>query len=142
MSDLNERIAAEFENIEQVLGELPSADSCPGLSVLELAGAAALLQNFYNGIENVLKQVMISEGAEIPTGPSWHRDFINWACSQGVVSERTGEELRRYLAFRHFFTHGYAFDLSADRISPLVNDAKKIFARFKSDTERWHTHRH
>jgi len=54
---MNERIEAEFENIEQVLGRLPASDSCGVLSSLELAGVGALLQSFYNGIENILKQL-------------------------------------------------------------------------------------
>lgn len=57
MTDMNERIEAEFENIEQVLGRLPASDSCGVLSSLELAGVGALLQSFYNGIENILKQL-------------------------------------------------------------------------------------
>ena len=55
MSTLQERVEAEFENIEQVLAELPSDHSCSELSKLELVGVAALLHIFYNGIENILK---------------------------------------------------------------------------------------
>ena len=70
MADLQKRVAAEMENIERTLREIPPASACPGLSALELAGVAALLHNFYNGIENVLKQMLLFRSTDIPTGDS------------------------------------------------------------------------
>jgi hypothetical protein len=72
MSTLNEKIEAEIENINRVLKEIPPAKSLPSLSILELAGVATLLHNFYNGIENILKQILLSKNLIIPQGDSWH----------------------------------------------------------------------
>ena len=47
MVDLKERIDAEFENIGSVLKEIPSVKYLSELSVLELAGVATLLHNYY-----------------------------------------------------------------------------------------------
>ena len=51
MADAREKSDAELQNIERVLADLPSPDSLNSLSSLELAGVAALIQNFYNGVE-------------------------------------------------------------------------------------------
>lgn len=54
MSKVHEQIEAEFENIERTLKEIPESESLLSLSNLELAGLAALIHNFYNGIETIL----------------------------------------------------------------------------------------
>jgi uncharacterized protein YutE (UPF0331/DUF86 family) len=133
MAEVHKRVEAEFENIERVVTELPGNDLLPSLSSLELAGVAALIHNFYNGIENILKQVVISCGKELPHNSSWHRDLVNMATSSGIISESTARELRPYLGFRHFFSHGYSFDLDKERIIPLVKSIQGTLASFKND---------
>jgi hypothetical protein len=76
MADVRERIEAEDENIRRVLSQLPSSSELTGLTELELAGTTALLHNTYNGIENILKQVVLSLGEKVPEGASWHRDLL------------------------------------------------------------------
>jgi uncharacterized protein YutE (UPF0331/DUF86 family) len=72
---------------------------------------------------------------EIPSGENWHRDLLLKAASAGFISESTNEDLKRYLAFRHFFSHAYALDLDPGRIEPLVADAQGVFAKFKSEID-------
>lgn len=134
MPDYRLRIEAEYEAIENALSALPSRP-LPTLSKLELAGVAALLHNFYSGVENVLKQVFQSKSFGAPAGESWHRELLVEAGERGVLSERLVSDLMRYLAFRHFFRHAYALDLSAERIEPLVRDAGSVFREFRGEID-------
>lgn len=65
MPDPHELVEAELENIQRIVLELSDLDSLLRLSSLELAGVAAHLHNFYNGVENILKQVMISSDRKL-----------------------------------------------------------------------------
>jgi uncharacterized protein YutE (UPF0331/DUF86 family) len=135
MPDYRLRIEAEHEAIRNLLSALPN---CPlsTLSALELAGAGALLYNFYNGIENVLRQVFQMKALIIPQGESWHRDLLVTAGETGILSARLSNSLKRYLAFRHFFGHGYALNLFPERMQPLLDDAQSVFDRFKTEIEK------
>jgi hypothetical protein len=134
MPDYRLRVEAEYEAIESALSALPDRPLST-LSRLELAGVAALLHNFYNGIENVLKQIFQAKAFPIPQGESWHRDLLIAAAEKGILSSRLLDDLKRYLAFRHFFGHGYALNLSSERMAPLVRDAELVFTKFKAEIE-------
>lgn len=133
MAKLAERVNAEFENVDAVVARVPSESELPNLSDLELAGVAAMVHSFYNGMENILKQVMRERGVDLPKGESWHKELVQLAVSEGILSEQTASAVRAYLAFRHFFSHAYAFDLDPQRLEPLVAQLNHVSERFRHD---------
>ena len=145
MSELSRRVKVEFANLERILDAFPAIEALPALSVLETAGTAALLHNFYNGIENTFRQILRARGLDVPTGDSWHRDLVNLAWVEGVASETTANQLRQYLAFRHFFSHGYGVELDVEQMQPLVEELPDLYGRFRRHIENalgdHHSHR-
>ena len=139
MVDAREKIEAEFENIERVLLEMPGPDSLKQLSSLELAGVAALIHNFYNGIENIFKQLVVSRDLSIPRGPSWHIDLIEICVANQIISRNTSDMLEEYLGFRHFFSHAYSFDLDEERIAPLLEKIKDVHKALLQDISKFLT---
>lgn len=133
MADAREKIDAELQNIERVLAELPEPDSLKNLSSLELAGVAALIHNFYNGVENVFKQLVLSKKLNIPQGPSWHIDLIEMCVANRIVSQATSDMLKKYLSFRHFFSHAYSFDVDEERLAPLLEKIKSVHKSLLKD---------
>ena len=64
MASLREKVEAELEQMDQALRLLPEARRVPKLSVLELGGTASLLSSVYHGVENILKQGLLSVGVQ------------------------------------------------------------------------------
>jgi uncharacterized protein YutE (UPF0331/DUF86 family) len=137
MASLREKVEAELEQMDQALRELPGARRVSKLSVLELGGTASLLSSVYHGVENILKQVLFAIGVALPSGAAWHRDLLQSACEHGIVSTELRDRLAPYMAFRHFFTHAYGFDLDPQRLAPLVRDIRSVCACFKKEAKRF-----
>lgn len=76
-------------------------------------------------------------GANLPGGPTWHRDLLDLAGKQGVISEATVQALRPYLAFRHFFSHAYALDLEPERMAPLAAGTRETCDKIRQDLQRF-----
>lgn len=132
MANFKDRIEAEYEAIENTLSFLPDKPISQ-LSQLELAGLATLIHNFYNGIENILKQIFQLKSTEIPTGSSWHQELLLKAKNENIISNKLADKLKVYLGFRHFFTHAYALDLHPSRIESLIEKIVETFDEFKEE---------
>ena len=133
MDEIREEILAELENVDRVVGEAAKIKDIFKLSPLELSGAATLLHNFYNGVENVLKRIVLARGKPLLESPAWHKDLLCSATDIGIISEHLKDLLGRYLAFRHFFIHGYALDLRPDRMELLIKDLQSVYHKFKDE---------
>src|SRR3989338_1796114 len=103
MDNIIEQIAAERENVEKALNDLKTAMNRKEKTVIELAAIATFLHNIYNGIENILKQIIKAKAMSMPSSETWHKDLLNLSVSIGIITEELASELYTYLAFRHFF---------------------------------------
>ncbi len=135
MVNYREYIEAEYEAIEKTLATIPQ-EPLSQLSKLELAGVAVLLNNFYNGVENILKQVFKKLSLKLPEGPAWHQDLINSSVNENIISEALAEEISEYMGFRHFVAHGYVFNLNTEKLQELTNNVLNTFKKFKEEINK------
>lgn len=131
---LREYCEAEFENIDAVISELFSVVKTEGYdySTPELAAIATFIHNFYNGVENILKRILVFEQVEVKNSPTWHKDLLKASSDMEVISNDLYETLSVYLSFRHFFVHAYSFTLRWEELKPLVDDLDETLRKFKS----------
>ena len=137
MDKLRKQIRAEEENVEIALNNLKYTVEREEKTVIELAAIGTFLHNIYNGIENILKQIIVTKDVEVPRSDTWHKDLLNLSISMGIISEGLSDELYRYLTFRHFFVHAYGFMLEETHLEDLVDDIPEIWSRFLSETENY-----
>lgn len=133
MADIKQKIHAEMENVETVLTQLETVKNRPNKEPVVLVGIGGYLQNTYNGIENILKQILLFKNISIPASPTWHKDLLNLAVKHKVIGRETAERIGKYLFFRHFFTHSYGFLIEERKIKPLMDSALKDYKVFKKD---------
>lgn len=135
MVNLTRQIAAEKENVERTLVNLKEVMARKEKSIIELAAIATFLHNIYNGIENILKQVLKAEGIKISRRETWHKELLELSVSNGIISDRLSDKLYEYLTFGHFFVHAYGFMLEEMHLEPLANGISPVWANFLSEIE-------
>ncbi len=137
MVSLSEKIKAEKENVEITLKNLEMAMKKKEKSVIELSATATFLHNLYNGIENILKQILKTKKINIPKSAVWHKNLLELSVKHKIISEVLADKLREYLAFRHFFIHGYGFMLNKAPLLELAKNAPKIWLQFLLEIKKY-----
>jgi len=137
MVDLTRKIAAEKENVEKALDNLKDAMGRKERSTVELAAIATFLHNIYNGIENILKQVLKAKGTEIPKSETSHKHLLDLSVFNGIIPEKLSDQLYEYLTFRHFFVHAYGFMLEEIHLEDLANNIPDVWLKFLLAIQRY-----
>lgn len=135
---IKEYCEAEFENIEATLAEIALIVK-PDKSVYstgELAAVATFVHNFYNGMENILKRILISKDKRLKEGSDWHKKLLTTSVEAEIITSELCATLAEYLSFRHFFIHGYGFALKWEALQPLVANIGRTLQDFKSAVYR------
>ncbi len=66
----------------------------------------------------------------------WHKELLYKMTDDSygngsVLSVDLTERLTEYMAFRHFYRHAYSFQLSWDKLQPLVINLESIWTETK-----------
>lgn len=135
MDKLHRQVLAEKENVQIAMDNLQSALERKEKTVIELAAIATFLHNIYNGIENILKQILVSQNINIPDSPSWHKELLNTSSSRGIISKSLSDKLYEYMTFRHFFIHAYGFMMDEKKLEILTDNVQEVWSQFDIEIE-------
>jgi len=133
MGKLPEQILVEKDNVEMTLNNLRDAMMREEKSTIEIAAIGAFLHNIYNGIENILKQMMHLKSVQVPRSESWHKELLELSVSHGIISGKMSDQLYEYLTFRHFFIHTYGFMLEEKHLEGLATNIQNVWMQFISE---------
>ncbi len=135
MGDIPEEVIAEKEHVEKtlsiLLGVLPKKDK----SIVEITAIATFIHNCYNGIENILKQTIKNKNVPIPFSEHWHKTLLQIAVKESILSPSLSDHLYDFLAFRHFFVHGYGHRLNENQLMVLANEMESVWKQFLGEIE-------
>ncbi len=137
MNDVSKQINAEKEHVEIALSNLKETMTRKEKSIIELAAIGTFLHNIYNGIENILKQVLNVKDVDIPKSDTWHKELLDLSISIRIISESLSDRLYEYLTFRHFFIHAYGFMLDEAQLKDLANNIPDIWSQFIVEIENF-----
>lgn len=139
IDELKKYCAGEFSQINRIVDELytvykPDKTEYP---VAEQAAIAALLINFYGGIEGILKQMLKFDKLDVGDSPDWHEKVLRKAGEVAILPPDLIQLLSKYLAFRNFFIYNYIFNIKWDDIKSMVDASRDIVSNVQSEVEEY-----
>jgi hypothetical protein len=133
-------IKFELEEVESLFDlyrkELFELKGEPNL--VELTAFASVLHSFYTGIEKIFSIIAKKVDKNMPYDINWHKTLLFQIAKENeyraaVISDKTKDELSKYLIFRHFYRHSYSSRLKWEELKKLVIPIHQIWERFKSE---------
>ncbi|MEA3323589.1 MAG: hypothetical protein U9Q37_00375 [Euryarchaeota archaeon] len=135
MDELLREVRAEKEYILNTFRALNEALQRKEKTVVELAAISTFLQNTYNGIENILKRLLKFKGISMPASGSWHKDLLDLAVDNQIISLELSKRLDEYRAFRHFSIHGYGVLLDKEKLMPIAESLPYLWKDFEFEID-------
>lgn len=127
------------DSFRPLISELASGVSP---TLFDLNALGSFLQSYFNGIENIFRQIAKVVDRAMPQGESWHRELMKamsaaTASRRAVISDEMRTVLKDYMDFRHVFRHGYGFRLDWARMGPLVRGAEEHLRTLENELDQF-----
>lgn len=134
-------IERELDQLERLVRDYRAVLDIPEEGepeLIERTAVGAVLQSFYNGVENIFQTVAKRVDRDVPASADWHRKLLT-QMARGtetrlpLISPLTVDRLEPYLGFRHLVRHAYSFTLEWSRMSGLVRELSSVWEQFRTD---------
>lgn len=143
---LKARIEAELDSLASILRE--AADYAAVFrrknpDLLERRGLGDVLHDFYTGLEKIFEAIAEEMEGGVPAGLQWHRALLDDMATAlpgvrpAVLRRETARSLDDYLRFRHLFRNIYGYELSWDRLRPLLEALPEVSREVFADLRRF-----
>ena len=140
---LKSRVVQELDNLKHLREELketlkPYKDKPIKNSVL-LRALGSILHDFYSGVEKIFLHIAKEIDQTAPKSETWHRLLLEQMTLNlegrrpPVITRQMAKDLEVYLSFRHRFRNLYGFELSWERMEPLVLNMPQTVEKFSRE---------
>ena len=139
------KIENELDELDKVVEKISS-----GWEIIEntynefiLDSIALNLHDYYAGLERIFELIASEIDDNVPRGESWHQDLLNQMkipikkVRPPVISKEVANKLDEYRGFRHIVRNVYTFNLSKERIKPLVKRLIPLKEEIREDIEEF-----
>jgi len=143
---LSREIDIELSHLEQTVVDIESLLTIVGNVIpsnIERAAAGTFLAQFYNGVENILKRICVAHKVAIPKGDQSHAELFSMFCDeQGnelpmLFPLKIRGDFSILRRFRHFFYHGYSFQIEWERIIIGMRSLRGLFEEFRRNVTEY-----
>jgi len=139
---LRAELGSDLDAFRARVAELQALGTGPGTPDAWCALAAVALHHAYGAVEAALTRVAkCFEG--VPGGAEWHQELLSSMALDidtvrpAVLSAASVAQLRKLLAFRHFFRHAYAAAWDPEQLRALRQTALDAGAPVDADFRRF-----
>ena len=108
---------------------------------LFIDSVALNLHDYYACLERIFKLIASEIDESLPQGEAWHEELLKQMETEikntrpPVLKTETTNQLDEYRGFRHVVRNVYTFNLSRERIEPLVQNLPKLNQKLREDVE-------
>ncbi|MGQ9825665.1 MAG: ribonuclease toxin HepT-like protein [Desulfotomaculales bacterium] len=137
---VREQISEELQRLEVLNEELKEAIKLKRINPsFRNRLCADILEEFYQGAENIFKVVAEDVDRSLPSGEQWHKKLllqmtIGTALRPPLITKDLAEELSAYLRFRHLNRNIYGFMLDWEKMRHLAENLPRVLERLKTAT--------
>jgi predicted nucleotidyltransferase len=124
------------DQVKSLLERLPQEPTW-----IEINAAGKMAHDFYNGVERIFERIAVRLGPGLPVGEGWHTLLLRGMESgvegvrPAVIDHALALRLLDYLRFRHLFRHTYGYELTWDKLRPLVEGLEETLALLRQQVE-------
>lgn len=130
-------INSELKSLEQIYLDImnfPKLGTSDEINNYDKAAIALLISQFYNGIENLLKQILKFNNIRIANSEDYHVKIIEtFRNDKNLPQIFTDSNINGFTIlrrFRHYVFHGYSFKLEWDKLLLAIETLPDIFNDF------------
>ena len=135
-----EREIREIDELFRSFAELLATEPGWEPNLIEMSALASVLHSFYNGLENIFSRIAKEIDGFVPAGEDSHRALLRQMTEpnperKAVLTAAAATDAAEYLAFRHYYRHGYTQHLDWAKLAKLTGPLPTAWQKLKTEVQ-------